>query len=186
MRYANRLSFALLAVPALALGACSKEPSGQKPTTQVAVSAGGMLKPEPGLYTNTVTVTKFEMPGMPPSMAQQMKQTFTSQSGTDRTSCLTKEDAAKGYEDMVQKMGQGRDGMKCTFSRYNVSGNNLDAELNCAGPEGTSATMQMHGTVESGKSNITMEMTTRAKHMPGGQMTMAMQVESVRTGECGA
>ncbi|MDZ4308213.1 DUF3617 domain-containing protein [Allopontixanthobacter sp.] len=170
----------------LALTACGSETPEEKSTDEVVAEARKMAGPMPGQYETTTVLREFSVPGVPAQQAEMMKQQFAS--GTDRTEtfCLTKDQAEKGFEEMVRSMGQMGQGVTCSFSKFDASGSKLDAALNCTGPGGTTMTMGMDGTVESERSDMTMTMNSRSTMMPGMEMTMVMDSRSRRIGECPA
>jgi len=174
----------ILSLTAVALSACSDNQAEEKSGAEVAQAAKALAKPRPGLYTSKTKVLEVMMPGLPAAQAAQIKQAMSSGAEGTQTSCLTKADADKGFEDMVQKIGSGQDGMKCTFSQFDVAGSNLDAKLSCQGPEGVNASLVIDGTIESEKSAMKMSMTSKSPMMPGGEMKVVMQIDSVRTGDC--
>lgn len=179
------MRFALAApLAVLALAACGDEPSEPKTAEEVAAAAEGLTKPEPGRYVSSAEMIEFSVPGLPPEQAEQLKGMMSGMGSEENTYCLTPEEAEGGFEEAVRKMGQGSQGMKCEFNKFDASGSDLDAELACTGPEGASATMQMEGTMEAQSSEMTMAMTQKAPGIPGGEMSMKMRVKSRRVGEC--
>ena len=58
--------YLLIPIGALALASCSSEPAGPPSAEDVAKAAENLVKPTPGLYRSTATVTEFEIPGLPP------------------------------------------------------------------------------------------------------------------------
>jgi hypothetical protein len=74
--------------------------------------------------------------------------------------------------------------MACTFDKFDVAGNQLDAQLQCKGQMGMTATMGMTGTVGATSSDMAVKMVQKAAMIPGGEMRMELQVSSQRTGDC--
>lgn len=177
----------LLAVPiaALALSACSSESDQPKTMDEVAEEAAGMTQPKAGEYTSTTELIEFNMPGQPPEMAERLKQMMSGQFTQTTTSCLTEEEAAKGFEEKFRDIGEGMNDLKCDFERFDVDGDNVDAKLACSGAGGMSAGLTMAGTVAAEKQTVDMTMNMRGGQIPGGEMQMKMKVVSERTGDCG-
>lgn len=174
---APRLALPLAA--ALVLSACSKEADKPKSEDEVRAAAAQMAHPEPGQYRSTFKVVSFEVPGMPAAQQDRMRQMFAnSQRGQEY--CLTPEQAAKGFEEAMKKLPQG----KCTYDRFNVSGTDLDAQLTCETGQGMKSTIGMKGTVSSTGSQLTMSMDNKSAQLPGGGMKMVAEVASQRIGDC--
>ncbi|MEO0056878.1 MAG: hypothetical protein RIT17_314, partial [Pseudomonadota bacterium] len=94
------------------------------------------IKPEPGLYKTTVTMTGINIPGMPPEMAGHgAGQTVTSED------CLTQQEVDKGFEELIK---QGQNG-ECSYERFNLAGGKIDAVMVCQA-EGRETRMEMTGT----------------------------------------
>jgi len=132
------------------------------------------LKPEPGQYKATITMTGIDIPGMPPEMAGHG-------AGLTTTSeyCLTEEDVAKGFEEMMKR---GQNG-ECNYERFNIAGGDLDAVMVCKTPEGT-ARMEMTGTATPTTSDFTAKM---AMSFEGaGEGTMSFAAKHERVGDCPA
>ncbi|AUX70403.1 hypothetical protein CHX26_13680 [Porphyrobacter sp. HT-58-2] len=130
------------------------------------------LRPEPGLYKATITMTGIEIPGMPPEMAGHG-------AGLTTTSeyCLTEEDVAKGYEEMMKR---GQNG-ECSYERFRLAGGEIDAVMVCKTPEGT-ARMEMAGTATPTTSDFTAKM---AMNFDGaGEGTMSFAAKHERIGDC--
>lgn len=167
----------------LALAGCGKKDDGApKSMAEVKAEAGKLQKMTPGEYENSMQITKFEIPGMPPAQAEQMKQMMAAQGNQKSKFCLTKEQAEKGGEDMFKKLAQG----ECTFTAFDVQGSNVTGNMTCKTPQGGTGTIAMRGTVSAQGSSVDMDMTVEEKMMPGGKANIAMHVESKRLGDCAA
>jgi hypothetical protein len=130
------------------------------------------LRPQPGQYKATITMTGIEIPGMPPEMAGHGAGLTTT-----NEYCLTEENVAKGYEEMMKR---GQNG-ECTYERFNIAGGDLDAVMVCKTPEGT-ARMEMVGTVTPTASDFTAKM---AMNFEGaGEGTMSFAAKHERIGDC--
>ena len=176
----------ILPLATLALAACGSEPDAPQTQEEMAESANSLTKPKAGQYTSKAEMIAFEIPGLPPEQADQMKQMFAGLSAQEQSYCLTQEEADKGFEEAIKQMNEQEDSEKCKFEHFKVDGDSLDARMSCeAGPGGTS-TMQMTGTVGEEKQVLTMEVSSESSQIPGGKMNMTMKVTSERTGECAA
>ncbi len=170
----------------LALAGCSSEPSAEKSAEDVIAAANQMARPLPGLYETKAELREFSVPGVPAAQLDMMKKQFSANADRTSTFCLTKSQAENGFEDMVRQMGEAGEGVKCSFSRFDAAGAKLDAALTCTGPGGMNMAMNMDGTVAPDRSDMTMTMKNSSSMMPGMEMTMVMQSESRRIGECPA
>lgn len=179
-----RLILAAAPLAALLLAACGDEPSEPKTADEVIEASQGLTKPRPGRYVSSAEMIEFSVPGLPAKQAEQLKGMMSGMGSEESSYCLTAEEAEKGFEDAVRKMGEGSQGMTCEFSKFDAAGSKLDAELACTGPQGMNATMKMAGTMEAEASEMTMDMTQKAPGIPGGEMRMEMRVQSRRVGEC--
>ncbi|MDN3644836.1 DUF3617 domain-containing protein [Pontixanthobacter aestiaquae] len=169
-------------LPLLALGltACGTEAEEPKSAEQVAAAIGELQKPEPGLYRTVTEVVDVSISGIPEAQQalaeQQAKRTDTSER------CLTQEEADSGFQDMVRGLGQADESSQCEFSKFDVSGSDLDANMKCSGPLGSGAEVAMNGTVQSDKTDIAMDM--KISGGPMGEMSMKMNIKSERVGDC--
>lgn len=132
------------------------------------------VKPQPGLYRLTATMTDISFPGMPPEMkGHGGGMTNTSES------CLTQADVDKGYEEMLK---QGQNG-ECSFEKFDLKGGALDAVMVCKTPEGESR-MEMTGTTTPTSSEFTA--TTKINLDGMGEGTMKFTAKNERIGDCPA
>lgn len=181
MRLLNALP--LLAGLALtaALAACGsgeKTPAPGKTVSaeQVAARAQGAVRPQAGKYRSSMELLDFAMPGMPDAAKAQMRQAFASGLAQGNEFCMTAEQADP--RQMLQNMAES----KCTFSKFDVDGGKVDAQMSCTGDDGIASTVQMQGQMTADSSTMTMAM---ERTMQGvGKMQMKMRVTSQRIGEC--
>lgn len=132
------------------------------------------LKPTPGLYKATVTMTGIDIPAMPAGMEGHGAGT-----STNLEYCLTKEDADKGFEDML-KQGQDK---SCSYERFALDGGKLDAVMVCDGDQGKMR-MEMLGSATPTSSKFDASM---AMNMAGqGEATMKFSAVHERVGDCPA
>jgi hypothetical protein len=132
------------------------------------------LKPEPGQYKATITMTGMEIPGMPPEMKGHG-------AGLTTTSeyCLTAEEVDKGFEEMMKR---GQNG-ECSYESFSLKGGKMDAVMVCQTPEGT-ARMTMDGTVTPTTSDFNATMKMQVSQV--GEGTMSFTAKHERIGDCPA
>ncbi len=174
----------VLSLAAFALAGCG-DSSGPKTEEEVKAAVAVMPTPKAGQYKSTVKITQFEIPGMDPKQAESMKGLFA---GTGQSSeyCLTEQQASAGYREQVQKLAQG----KCSYDRFDTSGNSLDAKLTCETGKGMTSTIEITGTM--GPERSEMKLKTQHSATAGGAAAMIgnakieMEVLSERVGDCPA
>jgi hypothetical protein len=131
----------------------------------------------PGKWKQTVKLIEMTSPGMPAEMAEAMKQA-TGQTQVNET-CLTAEQASRPREDFFTGAGKN-----CRYDHFKWGDGKIDLKLNCTEEQGVQ-TMELAGTYKP--DSYQMAMTAHMKGMPAGQtMTMKMQVDAERIGECTA
>lgn len=172
----------ILAAPLLAAAALAGCDAADEPRSQAEAeeAARQMVKPLPGLYKSTSRLVSFEVPGMPPAQAEQMRKMFsTTEQG--REYCLTPAEAEEGMEGALKKLADG----KCTYDRFNADGEVLDAKLTCETGKDMKATIAMKGTMSAEGSQMTMEVEQNAPGAPGGMaVKMVAEIASERIGDC--
>lgn len=132
------------------------------------------LKPEPGQYKATITMTGMEIPGMPAEMAG-----HGAGMTTTTEYCLTQAEVDKGFEDMMKR---GQNG-ECSYESFNLDDGKMDAVMVCKTPEGD-ARMTMNGTVTPTTSDFTASMAMQVPEVGEGKMTFTAKHE--RIGDCPA
>lgn len=163
---------------AIVLSGCQKH-SGPPSDAEVKAKIQSMVKPQPGEYESTAKLIKFDVPGMPPAQAEQVRNMFAS-AAQGRKYCLTKEEADQGYEQATKKLAQGN----CKFDRFDADGGHLDAKLSCQTEQKASSTVEMKGTMSPTGSDVNMKIDQAGTQLPGGRMNMEMQVTTKRVGDC--
>jgi hypothetical protein len=172
---------ASMAALALALAGCSgggnADADGDgtvtgKEAAEQAEAEG--IRPEPGLYRATITMTGIDVPGLPDEMkGHGAGMTTTSED------CLTEAEVDKGFEEMVK---QGQNG-ECSFEKFNLDGGKLDAVMLCKTPQGDTR-MSMTGTTTPTSSEFTA--TTKMNFEGMGEATMTFTAKNERIGDCPA
>ena len=173
-------------VAAILLGACGggdtdADGDGELTGEEVAAAVEGMVQPRPGQYRTTLELLEFDAPGVPEAAKEQMQQAFASGLAEPNTFCMTEAQAAEnGPRQMVENLAES----DCEMTTFNVSGNSVVAEMQCAGASGGANTVKMEGEMTAENSTMTMDMT---QELPGtGNVGMKMRVNSQRIGECAA
>lgn len=175
-----RLIFVLpLALVGL-LAACDNAAEAPKTVEDAARQAASLEKPKPGKYSSSVKVLEFDIPGLPPAQADQMKNMMGGLASQTHEFCLTAEEVAKGYEEMVRKSTEGN----CTFEKFDASTNKLDARMSCEMDEGMKADVTLQGTMGATRSQMVMEIDQTAPGVPGGAIHTKMEVNNERIGDC--
>lgn len=186
----RKLTFTTLAA-AIALAGCGggnadADGDGKITNEEAAAAAKGMVAPMPGEYETTMKVLEIELPEVAGVDPAQMKQMMEGMMNTTTKQCITAEDAQNAARQFAQAPG---DEESCTYSKFNVSGGQIDATMSCKGEGGADMTMQLAGTMGREASNMTMELDQVAPNMPGGatgKTHFKLQVDSKRIGDCPA
>lgn len=169
---------AALAAAAMLAGCSGKDEAGKgeavtvKDAARQAEKAG--LKPQPGLYKTTITMTGLEIPGMPEEMEGHG-------AGLARTleSCLTQAEVDKGFESLLTK---GQDG-QCRFENFALKDGTFEALMVCEAQGATTRTT-MEGTATPTGADVTAS--TRMGFGGGVEGTMNVSAKHERVGECPA
>ncbi len=90
--------------------------------------------------------------------------------------CLSQEDADRGFEEMMQ---EGQEG-DCSYEKFELAGNDLDAVLVCKTDAGDMR-MTMAGEVSPTSSDLEMSM---SGSMGGMNVDMTMKTQQERIGDC--
>lgn len=145
---------------------------GSVSADEAASAAAAMPKPEAGLYRATITMKGIDVPGMGAAM-----EGHGSGMTTTNEYCLTQEDVARGFEDMM-KRGQDE---SCRYEKFSVAGGNLDAVMLCQTQQGE-ARMEMKGTATPTGSQFDARMKMDLDGMGNG--TMRFSAKHERVGDC--
>ncbi|NUS99477.1 MAG: DUF3617 domain-containing protein [Sphingomonas sp.] len=131
----------------------------------------------PGQWEQTATLVEMDAPGIPPQIAEAMKQHMgTSQ--MHRT-CLTPDKVKNPKEDFWT----GPDN-NCRYEHFKWGDGQIDMKLLCKHPPATQ-TMALAGTYEPDSYHMAMTVTNEGSG-PMENMTMKMKVDAKRVGECNA
>jgi len=175
----------LLIACALPPTACNKGPQVNEKDASVAEvaqkvrqSAGDQAFVRPGLWESKVTIEKFDVPGMPPEMAQRMKTMMAENQEHGFQTCLTAEDVKRPKEDFFAGKNN-----QCRYEHFTMGGGKIDAAMHCGGKDGGTQVMQMAGTYSPDSYQMQTAMKLNGAGAQGG-MNMSMRVEAQRVGEC--
>ena len=161
----------------LCLAACQARAPGNKDVLQ---QGARLVKPLPGLYRSTTTLTAFELPGADPQTADTMREKFGRILPQIRETCLTKAEAEHGFQDMLEQTQQGQ----CTIDGFTADAGNLDAKMHCRSGDKLTSTIAVAGTAAPDRSRVTLDIDQAGPSIPGGRETISLTVDSQRVGDC--
>jgi hypothetical protein len=177
----------LAAAGATALAACSKSPKIDERNAAPAEIAQkvheasiGENMVQPGLWQSKVTIERFDMPGMPPEMAERMKMMMAQNQGHDFQACLTPEDVKQPKEDFFAGKNN-----ECRYDHFTMGDGKIDATMHC-GKDAEARTMRMAGTYSADSYRMQMASEVDASDEAEHAMQMQMRVEARRVGDCPA
>ena len=169
-----------------ALAACNKGPeineknaSVEEVAQKVREAAADHSLVKPGKWQTKVSLLDVDIPGMPPQMAAQMKQTMAKMQEHSFESCLTEADVNKPKEDFFA--GHNKD---CRYDHFTMSGGKIDAALRCEGKPNGAMTMAINGTYSRDSYEATMAMDVAGGRQ--GSMKLRSHSESHLIGQCTA
>ena len=174
----------IVAAPAMLLAACNNSPTVTADNASVGevankVRESGVAKVQmrPGEWVTEAKLDSLDMPGMPPSAAEHMKQMMATKVSGHKY-CLTPEMAAKPNEDFFSGDKSG-----CRYDHFEMDGGTVNGTMTCS-QGGATQTVTLDGTYTPDQYN--MRMTSAVAGGPGGGMKMAMSMTSKRVGDCPA
>ncbi|APE28160.1 DUF3617 domain-containing protein [Aurantiacibacter gangjinensis] len=175
----TRLAF--VAISTLALAACGDSGVVEDPSDpeQIAAATANLPTPQAGEYRITGDLVDLQVEGVSDQEAQMMRTMFEGMFAQERTQCLSQDDIDEGHQQLLE--GLTNTGEGCEYTAYAVSGNTIDATMQCNDTNGTSGTMEFDGTVTETSQNITLAMDMTAEGQ-GFDMTLNMTQE--RVGDC--
>ncbi len=183
----HKVTFVAL-VAAIVLAGCGSgdadaDGDGKISTREVAAEAAGAVTPRPGQYESKVQLLEMEMPEMAGVDIAQMKKMMQKSMSTTTQHCVTAEDAQNAAKQMIQTP----ENENCSYSKFDVSGGNVAAEMACKNPDGSTSNMQLTGQIGREQTHMVMELDQALPGVPGGGKShFKMQVDSRRIGECAA
>lgn len=171
---------------AIALAGCGSDGAdadgdGKISTGEVAAEVEGAVTPLPGQYESKVQLLEMEMPNMPGVDTEQMKKTMQSSMNSTAQHCVTAKDAQNAAKQMIQTPEND----SCSYTKFDVSGGNVEAVMACKNPDGSTSNMQLAGQIGREQSHMVMDLDQALPGVPGGGKShFKMQVDSRRIGEC--
>ena len=155
---------------ALALNGCGK-------SDDKAASPAGTVKREAGNWKTDVKLVKFEMPGVPDNVKDQMSKQLAAASGTEQ--CLTQEQADN--EDIAGALSKDY-AEACTWNKNRIAEGKIDVAGTCT--QGSQKVeLALAGSLGAEKTDVLV--TSKGKSpMGGGDMEMQIQVTSTHIGPC--
>lgn len=169
-----------------ALAACNQAPQVDEKNASVAEVAQKVREAgadstfvNPGKWQSKVTIEEFEVPGMPPEMAQRMKATMAQFQDRGFETCLTREEARRPKEDFFT----GRND-RCRYDHFTMGAGKIDAQMRCGGEGGATQIMTMVGTYSPEAYEMRMAMTHEGGASSSAGTTMKMHITSHRIGDC--
>lgn len=171
------LAFPVIA--AFALAACGSEADDEPMSMdEVADQMGEAEMPEPGLYRSSQELLELDVPGVDPEFASMLRASFEEGAAEESTYCLTPEEAANGRQEMLSGMAES----ECEITRFEVSGNTIDAAMSCPTGQGASGDVTITGTMDSTSADMVRSFSAE---LPGmSDASIRMRVISERIGEC--
>jgi hypothetical protein len=175
-----------LVLPIILLAGCDREPKVDMKDASVAEVAKKVeaqrvseIVVRPGKWTQSVTMETFDVPGMPKSAQDSVRQTMaTATSGHEI--CLTKAETKRPSEDFFA----GKDS-KCRYERFSMQGGKIDGVMRCE-HDGMRQVMELNGDYSPDHYAMRMDMRTQSERTEMGNMHMVMRIDAKRVGDCEA
>jgi hypothetical protein len=169
---------ALMPLACLLLAACGSgdkiDARNEEPAAVAEKVAASGMTPRPGSWEGTFRITSLDMPGLPPSVREEMNKSMGA--AQRHFTCLTPEQAAKPDARFFQKAAEG-----CTYERFVMADGKIDAVMNCTPGSGPTK-MAMQGTYNPDTYNL--KITGSGEMAKGMSMNIAMDVTSRHVGAC--
>jgi Protein of unknown function (DUF3617) len=132
-----------------------------------------------GNWKNSMTMTKFDIPGAPVAMAQEAKAVLNKPQSTE--ACMTPAMAKAGVRDFSSAMQQG----DCKMEDFKQGGGKMSGTMVCTSVSGLGAPkMAMDGTYTAEKVSMNLSGEISDSKIPGGKANIAMSISSERIGDC--
>ena len=143
---------------------------------EISAEMAETVTPRAGQYETKAELLEISMPGLTEGMADRAKETASAEFAQGQSFCLKEEDVADGWKSYSEKMADGN----CSFNRYQVNGNQLDAEMACKVGQ-TEGITTLQGTLGEESQDMTMRI---EQNLPVGSVKMTIRMQSERTGDC--
>ena len=175
----------LLLICTLSLAACASEPevsarnaSVEEVAEKVRDAGGGEIVLRPGKWQSKVTLEDISMPGMPPQMAREMKSAIAQNQERSSEMCITPEQVRRPREEFF-----GGANKACRYERFEMKDGKIDASMRCS-QGGMTQVMEMAGSYSPESYQMGISTKAEGAQGPAAAMTMRMQVDSRRVGDC--
>lgn len=170
----------ILSAAILALTACGSSGKGDgngSATASGGSGSGGVfgVSLQPGEWEMKTEVVNVKAEGMPPGMAEGMKQ---SASSTTRT-CMTPEDAKGPKGDLFTGDKSGN----CKSEGFSWAGGKISGKTTCGSDASGRTVMTMDGQYSAQNIDMTIKSAT---NVAGREVAMEMRMSGRRVGECSA
>ncbi len=132
----------------------------------------------PGNWKNTMQMTKFDIPGAPPEIAQRASGMLGKSQSNEL--CMSAAQAKLGVRDFSRSMQQG----DCKMEDFKQGGGTMSGKLVCTGGSMGATTMTMNGAYTMEKIEMTMGGELNQPQLPGGKANIEMKITSERAGDC--
>lgn len=149
--------------------------------TLVLLSACGSADGElqTGMWKNTMTMTKFEIPGAPPAVVQQAKAMLGKAQTTE--ACMSAAQAKAGVRDFSGAMQKG----DCKMEDFKQGDGKMSGKMVCIGASGFGAPeMQMDGIYSAQRVSMNLSGEVSDSKIPGGKAIIGLTISSERIGDC--
>lgn len=176
-----RFTLAIPALAAFALAACGGSDDNADAGLSIedgVAELASSIRQLPGQYETTSELIDFSIPGISDEQAAMMRSTISSSLAQGNSYCLTAEEAEKGIEGALKEMSES----DCVFNRLDVSGGNVQAEMQCISDDGQEGAISLAGSMTETTSD--MEMTVNQRVAGEGNVQMKARIASKRVGEC--
>jgi hypothetical protein len=177
---------ALLLACMASLAACNSSPQVNEKNASVADVAKAVRESgadssfvRPGKWQSKITIEEFDVPGMPPEAARQMKTSMAKYQERSFETCLTPEEVRRPKEDFFAGKNSA-----CRYDHFTMGGGKIDAVMRCSEGGGGRQLMQMAGNYSHDSYDMHMAMKHEGGSGPASGMSMKMRVDAHRIGEC--
>jgi hypothetical protein len=138
------------------------------------------MKLQPGQWDVAVNMTKVEIPGAPPEVAQALGGAMAKQARTF-SHCLTPAEANRPPADVIGGESNGQ----CRYDNFSMAGGRMNATMICNAADGNQTRMTLTGTYTATSYDMGMDMRMSGAGVPGGKgMNVQARTTGKRTGAC--
>jgi tape measure domain-containing protein len=131
-----------------------------------------------GNWKNTMTMSKFDIPGAPPAVAERAK-AMLGQAQTTET-CMSAAQAKAGVRDFSSALQQG----ECKMEDFTQGSGKMSGKLVCTNSAMGMTAMTMNGSYTPEKVAMTLAGELNDSKLPGGKANIEMSITSERAGDC--